>query len=387
VTGEEPAEDNKYNQNFGNRFCGCGEEYNAHTEKGTMFQCLGLGSVDDGGCGEDWWHPECLVGLPRGWWKKNTTQREAEEKEIKEDSVAEHVDANVRETPHSEEEDAPLPPGFPSEDDFDGLLCYKCVNAFPYLKRYAGTDGFLPAVHHNPPTGEQPKPEPATSAAESRKHKAEDDEEGEASTAKRQRGSPQQPNSATPATNSLSKQPGQTNGDTVAATDATLAPPPCLYNALPPTPASTTSLSILLHPTFRDHLCRCPAHFPLLTPHPQLLDEEEAYEPPISESSEGSGPQSAGSKSLLDRGEAALSNMDRVRAIEGVMVYNHLRDKVKDFLQPFAESGKAVGAEDIKKYFETLRGDAEAMKEMRARQANGGGGGGDGDNRREQGGY
>ena len=30
-----------------------------------MFQCLGLGTVEEGGCGEDWWHPECLLGLPR----------------------------------------------------------------------------------------------------------------------------------------------------------------------------------------------------------------------------------------------------------------------------------------------------------------------------------
>jgi E3 ubiquitin-protein ligase UBR7 len=47
---------------------------------------------------------------------------------------------------------------------------------------------------------------------------------------------------------------------------------------------------------------------------------------------------------------------------EGVMVYNHLKDKVKSFLQPFAESGLVVGAEDIKAYFEKLRGDAEAIK-------------------------
>ena len=30
------------------------------------------------------------------------------------------------------------------------------------------------------------------------------------------------------------------------------------------------------------------------------------------------------------------------------MAYNHLKEKVKNFLQPFADSGKAVGAEDVK---------------------------------------
>lgn len=49
------------------------------------------------------------------------------------------------------------------------------------------------------------------------------------------------------------------------------------------------------------------------------------------------------------------------------MVYNHLKDKVKDFLKPYAESGKAVGAEDIKAYFEKLRGDDAAIREAGAK--------------------
>ena len=64
------------------------------------------------------------------------------------------------------------------------------------------------------------------------------------------------------------------------------------------------------------------------------------------------------------------------------MVYNHLKDKVKNFLQPFAESGQAVGAEDIKAYFEKLRGDEQGMKS--AQTLVGGSNDHDGDNRREQ---
>ena len=68
---------------------------------------------------------------------------------------------------------------------------------------------------------------------------------------------------------------------------------------------------------------------------------------------------------------------------EGVMVYNHLKDKVKSFLQPFAESGKAVGADDIKAYFEKLRGDEQGIQAA-AVSSGSGGGDGEGDNRREQ---
>lgn len=67
------------------------------------------------------------------------------------------------------------------------------------------------------------------------------------------------------------------------------------------------------------------------------------------------------------------------------MVYNDLKDKVKTFLKPFAESGKAVGADDIKTYFEKLRGDAEAIRAAggAAIASRDGPSGGD-DHRREQ---
>ena len=65
------------------------------------------------------------------------------------------------------------------------------------------------------------------------------------------------------------------------------------------------------------------------------------------------------------------------------MVYKHLKDKVKSFLQPFAESGQAVGAEDIKAYFEKLRGDEQGIQAAAASSGSGGVDGG-GDNRREQ---
>ncbi len=48
------------------------------------------------------------------------------------------------------------------------------------------------------------------------------------------------------------------------------------------------------------------------------------------------------------------------------MVFNELKEKVKSFLRPFAESGEPVGAEDIKAYFEKLRGDTEAVKAANA---------------------
>ena len=148
------------------------------------------------------------------------------------------------------------------------------------------------------------------------------------------------------------------------------------------------TISLFLRDDFRDHFCRCAACFPRLAKHPQLLEEEDAYEPPMSESdgerqddARSAAGRSVHSGSLLERGEAALSSMDRVRAIEGVMAYNHVKDKVKAFLAPFAESGQAVGAEDIKAYFAKLRGDEEAARTGHESD------GVESDGRKEQGGY
>lgn len=380
VSGEEAVKDNRYNQNFRNRFCGCGEVYDAHQEKGTMFQCLGLGTVEEGGCGEDWWHPECIVGLERRWYEKSNGQDASEKKppvdgaQSKEGATQNDVAPNGAAGEAQEQDDQaptddpPTPPGFPDEDEFEHFICYKCVEANPWIKRYAGATGFLPAVFHKPVSNTEDPCATSESNGTSRKRKAEDDEDDS--------GNP-----------SLKKQRGSEDDNVPADTQSSVpqAKSTCKYATLPA--ASSGQLSLFVKEDFREHFCRCPDCFPRLRPFPQLLEEEDTYEPPISEDGDaGTGGQSVGTGSLLERGEAALSNVDRVRAIEGVMVYNHLKDKVKSFLQPFAESGQAVGAEDIKAYFEKLRGDAEGMKEAAAGASGNGENGddGSGDNRKEQ---
>lgn len=91
------------------------------------------------------------------------------------------------------------------------------------------------------------------------------------------------------------------------------------------------SFSLFLKEDFRYHLCRCPVCYLVLRKYPQLLEEEAVYEPPVSEAGEEGGGGSVRTGSLLDRGEAALSNVDRVRAIGETLLprapfcYNHKR--------------------------------------------------------------
>lgn len=138
-----------------------------------MFQCLGLGTAEEGGCGEDWWHPGCIAGLGPDWFEttsKNTPKKPKTDAFL--NSIAEVAEAAVGDsngqaeelskalesttektkTSQAEEdgddEDPPMPPGFPHEDDFDGFICYKCVEANPWIKQYAGAPGFLAPVFY-----------------------------------------------------------------------------------------------------------------------------------------------------------------------------------------------------------------------------------------------
>ncbi|KAH8601718.1 putative zinc finger in N-recognin-domain-containing protein [Bisporella sp. PMI_857] len=404
VHSEVPEANNKYNQNFKNKFCGCQLDYDPFMQKGTMFQCLGLGTTETGGCGEDWWHPGCIVGLGSNWHEtaseKGTAQKlkkdsvlpsivEVAEVSVDDPGSTEQVDSKPAEeiaAPVSseaqgdgedDEDEIPLPPGFPDEDDFEGFICYKCVDSNPWIKRYAGTSGFLAPVFYR---SAAPSPEVEVPA------KAQISNEDQVSNLKKRK-TVDDDDANSPTHAKRVKEDGENSAETkvqqVALSTATLAGSPttgksCKINKLSPSPSGRFSL--FFKSDFRDHLCRCSDCFHNLADHPQLLEEEETYEPPVSEDGDEAGGSTIGSGSIYDRGESALKNVDRVRAIEGVMAYNHLKDKLKPFFQQFAESGKAISAEDIKAHFAKMRGDEQAIKEA-------GEGAKVSDHRKEQGGY
>jgi len=343
-----------------------------------------LGTIETGGCGEDWWHPGCVVGLTADWREAPEHKKVSETSkneglletitEVAEASV-EQRNAEAHETNGNveisatdngapveqevEDDDLPPPPGFPHEDDFDGFICYKCVDAFPWIKRYADTPGFLPAVFKRSaaPSPEIGLLEKVTDVltepfVTGKKRKAEEEDVSADSTAqeKRQKG----------------ETPISSSEPSVAPVEEALSKPEaCKASSLPSPPSG--QFSLFLKPDFREHFCRCKECFPLLAPHPQLLEEEDTYEPPLSEGSQGEdGGSTVGSGSIYDRGESALKNVDRVRAIEGVMAYNHLKEKLIPFFKQHAESGKAISAEDIKAHFAKMRGDEQAIKDAAA---------------------
>ncbi|KAK2615656.1 hypothetical protein N8I77_002394 [Diaporthe amygdali] len=389
VHSEEPAPNNKYNQNFRNRFCVCECDYDPFQQKGTMYQCLGLGTHETGGCGEDWYHPGCIMGLGPRWYEKMEGKKpqptanaeggalpaisEVAETEGQEGAGV-PVPATANEAGDDEEEETPNPTGFPKDEDFETFICFKCVETSPWVKRYAGTPGFLLPVHckSEGDVGQQPVSEAAPGDL-SKKRKAEDDGTENSQESKR----PKAEAEAEATNDAVVETKPEDHSTAVEDAKIDTEAEPCKYDALPSVPEGTFSL--FCAESFRDRLCRCAKCFPNLSPHPQLLEEEEVYEPPVSEDGSENGGSTHGSGSLYERGESALRNVDRVRAIEGVMAYNQLKDKLKPFFQQFAESGQAISADDIKEYFAKLRGDDEAIKEAGESAKS--------DNRREQPGY
>ncbi|KXJ94987.1 putative metaphase-anaphase transition protein [Microdochium bolleyi] len=383
VHSEAPATDNKYNHNFRNLFCSCAVDYKPQEQKGTMFQCLGLGTAESGGCGEDWYHPGCLVGLGPKWYESMTPAKKETENKTSLESIAEDGGDSTTQPPaalqagdEEDDNDVPLPDGFPAEDEFEHLICYKCVEANPWIKQYAGTDGFLPPVYFSMEEGT------SSAATTSQKRKLEEEDtisEGSVSS-KRIKQDPVAVATATHEMDETKSKPDPTDTVTISS---------CKLKSLPA--AHLGKYSLFVKPSFREQFCRCPSCFPQLSAHPQLLEEEEPYEPPLSDGENSDAGGSGSANSLLERGESALKNVDRVRAIEGVMAYNHLKEQLKPFFQQFAESGQAISAEDIKGYFAKLRGDEQAIKQAGADAAASGGGEGGGSSgagdRKEQSGY
>ena len=283
-----------------------------------MYQCLGLATEQEGGCGEDWWHPECLLGLPRNWYL-TLKDKHGQEEPVHNGAVRNMVDWS------GQDEDHPVPPEFSHEDEIDTLICYKCTAINPWIKSYAGSTGFLTPLLYKPkqPTNaikELKTCSQATSLSAIKAESQEDTEElsrndklqeGDSNVQTTKKRKLEESGSDTESVSSKKFKTDGAESGVQNSSDLTN----CRIARLPDPPAGSFSL-IASDEDFRSRFCRCAECYPPLSKHPQLLEEEESYEPPLSEDEDDAeGAGSVGTGSLLERGEAALSNVDRVRAI------------------------------------------------------------------------
>ncbi|KAK7206263.1 hypothetical protein BZA70DRAFT_309969 [Myxozyma melibiosi] len=99
-----PSSSNRYDHNFKGRFCSCDSAYDPETERGTMYQCL-LGDV----CNEDWYHEECIMGLPFPPAHKTQPGLTEDQKPVMPPSPKGHPTKVVIEAPNEEEDETDSP--------------------------------------------------------------------------------------------------------------------------------------------------------------------------------------------------------------------------------------------------------------------------------------
>ncbi|POY71773.1 hypothetical protein BMF94_5134 [Rhodotorula taiwanensis] len=363
---------NKYDHNFRGEFCWCGRPYDPHTEENDMIQCIVC---------EDWCHEPCLMGR--------------QQSRASGGSGAENAPAGgATATDDPEEDDTVLSP-----DDFDVLVCQRCVRSRDdlrhLLQRYAGIPGSgvviiseddkvlgtiditegddaqdLAATFEDKAgqAGQarqgaeeraQAGGEPATSAKRSEGH----DSDASDRPAKRARVQEDPAGvsvvSAPAATLSLLTNLGADAASTGGPSNSTCRAPGLAVatdvRPLRRLEASTARMNVYLQEGFMDRWCRCGECLATLIKYPYLLEEEEVYEPP-------EDPDA--SKSTFELGmEHLLTRMPRGQALDSITAFSQLSDRLKGFLRPHAEGGTTVTKEDIDRFFEAER-EARAQRQL-----------------------
>lgn len=208
------------------------------------------------------------------------------------------------------------------------FICWKCTNAVPWLKRYIGRPGIV-GVTHQEHTVESLKRK-VNSLGEPSPKKIKLDQILEESSA----------------TKDQSKQENvEENGlkaVSVNEQDRSQSSTECKLEGLLMGPNDETSL--FLDDNFREELCDCAGCQERMPP--ILIDDIPTYEPPVDEDDVAS---------IHDAGSAALNSLPREQAIDGIMAYRRMKERLTAFLRPYAEGGKVVSEGDVKRYFDQAR--------------------------------
>ncbi|TIC38436.1 hypothetical protein E3Q09_00008 [Wallemia mellicola] len=292
---------NHYNHNFQRRFCACDQIYEPAECDQEMYQCLSC---------EDWFHEGCL----------NLRDKNQEGRVNDENSE----DAGpVLRLPRSK---------------FDAFVCSECVLSpdLEHLRRYAGTPSFvlLESMKSLPQEGDDDESAIPLKFSNKREHSEDGDyEENDVKRAKT--GENESQSVPQEETIQACKVPAINEESQQFLSNLSQNPPP-----KPPSEAPRADM-FMLH-GWRDKWCKCENCMTKLSKHPWLFAEEATYEPQEEEQEE---------KTLLQLGAEALNTLPREKALDGLKAYEKMSSSVKDFLKPFADTGKTVEAADINNFF------------------------------------
>lgn len=117
-------------------------------------------------------------------------------------------------------------------------------------------------------------------------------------------------------------------------------------------PSSDISItsSMFLPLGWRSSLCKCPSCTQL------YKDTNTSFLTEESDTVHHYESQARDKKGTLEQGMEALSQMDRVKQVEAIHSYNNMKQNLMEYLAKFADSKKVVREDDIRTFFEGMKG-------------------------------
>jgi len=117
-----------------------------------------------------------------------------------------------------------------------------------------------------------------------------------------------------------------------------------------PSPDISITSSMFLPLGWRSSLCKCPSCTQL------YKDTNTSFLTEESDTVHHYESQARDKKGTLEQGMEALSQMDRVKQVEAIHSYNNMKQNLMEYLAKFADSKKVVREDDIRTFFEGMKG-------------------------------
>lgn len=373
---------NIYGHNFQGRFCDCDQVFDPEDQRGTMFQCL----LGDEPCNEDWYHEECILGIPLGSVYKDDKRKQDPteqstvhnvESQNKKSTVDQLPVAKLEREEGEDEDDDTTLEDLPNIDQFDSFICWKCIQKNLPL--------FEELVSLNPSIITAVVPHSNWKSLEARnldlkKRPFDNDDNMESKNT----------NDDTNDTQAFKKAKLQTETPGLETNTENQDPQENKEHASETLSFSKKinpkfQFSLFLAPEFRQQLKQAVSNYErhqskkdattpqksssspcissslykfLTSTHPYLTVEEMTYEPPpdrdLQHLSDDDLESNSSGISLFEAGARALNEIPRQQAIQGIEAYAVIKQKLSEFFKPFAEQGKVVTEQDVTGFFDKI---------------------------------
>jgi len=200
--------------------------------------------------------------------------------------------------------------GLPDDSTYAEMICVGCVTRLPYIQHYSGLAVTKVGI----------KDDGTTTVQVEEKEGVEEKKE-----------------------QNISKENEDHNGHNIKQVDTDC-------NMPKPVADLTISCSMFLPMGWRSSLCKCSSCVQM------YLDTNTSFLTEDSDTVHHYESQARDRKGTLEQGMEALGQLDRVKQVEAIHSYNNMKENLMEYLAKFADSKKVVREDDIRTFFEGMKG-------------------------------